>query len=128
MNYQEAIEFTEKHIDDWGIPRIPHFAKLRRDLADKSKPNPVTRVAERLAEPEVAEQFFFNPLSVAGQNFLSDIHREIDSVNKADLIRHVSSNPDDVVARIHLTLSTLSDIEEVETKREDNEELDSIFA
>lgn len=127
MNYQEAIEFAEKHIDEWGEPRIPHFAKLRRDLANKSLSNPVTKVAERLAEPEVAEAFFFNPLTAAGENFLAEIHTEIDSVNKADLLRHVSSNPDDVIARIHLTLSTLSDTEEVETKREEDEELDFLL-
>ena len=49
----------------------------RRFLHHPTKPNPVTKVAERFAEPEVVRNHIGREINVAGTQFLNTVHQEI---------------------------------------------------
>jgi len=72
--YTEAIIKVNSFLD-----RFPTLAAKRKALANPTKPNPVTRVAERLAEPEFVTAAVGSNIQYAGIQFLKSIHTEIDA-------------------------------------------------
>ena len=112
--------------DAW-VDRFPSVIQQRKALAVNTKANPVTKVAQRLAEVDEDECVIGSPvgpmMNEAGQTFLASIHREIDSVNIADLRRYVASNQSDSIAAIHLARVNRFDEQETEEREQDKKKL-----
>jgi hypothetical protein len=89
----------------------------RWTIADKTKPNPVTKVAERMAEPE-------RVLEYIGDQLLTEIHEEIDNANIVDIRQRVVMD-NDIVARIHLSSLSRAEQEEIEARQQEQKDLAS---
>ena len=105
----------------------------RKSLADKTKPNPVTKVAQRLAtvdEDGSIENSLVGPMiHNAGVTLLDSIHAEIDSTNIVDVrARYVASDRKDAVVCILLGYLSRSEEAENEARRQDKKELAQTFA
>ena len=95
------------------------LATQRHLIADKTKPNPVTKVAERLAEPERVMEYI-------GDQLLAECHEEIENANIVEIRRRVVSE-NDIVARIHLSSLSRSEQEETEARQQEAKDLASII-
>jgi len=91
----------------------------RWHVADNTKPNPVTKVAERLAEPERVMEYI-------GDQLLAECHEEIDNANIVEIRRRVVSE-NDIVARIHLSSLSRTEQEEIEARQQEAKELASVI-
>ncbi len=63
--------------------RHPHYVQQRRALADKTKPNPVTKVAERLATEDEVSARIGGRIQWAGLQLLETIHAEVEDAKPA---------------------------------------------
>ena len=91
----------------------------RHLIADKTKPNPVTKVAERLAEPERVMEYI-------GDGLLAECHEEIENANIVEIRRRVVSE-NDIVARIHLSSLSRTEQEEIEARQQEAKDLASVI-
>lgn len=111
-----------------STPLVVH----RKNLANPKKPNPVTKVAERLAEPEVVESYLDTeiggPLQTAGQQFLAGIWDEINQTPIHEVrARFVASQQKDSIAFMLLTYLSRFEDEEAEALRKEREETDELL-
>jgi len=104
-----------KILDFVALPLVAQ----RWALADKTQPNPVTKVAERMAEPERVMEYI-------GDQLLTEIHEEIDNANIVEIRRRVVSE-NDIVARIHLSSLSRTEQEEIEARQQEAKELASVI-
>lgn len=95
------------------------LATQRQLIADNTKPNPVTKVAERLAEPERVMEYI-------GDQLLAECHEEIDNANIVEIRRRVVSE-NDIVARIHLSSLSRTEQEEIEARQQEAKDLASVI-
>lgn len=73
QNLQTSTDFQVKH---------PTLVQQRRALHNGTKPNPFTKVAERLAEVSVVESHIGGIIHSAGMTFLESIHQEIENAKE----------------------------------------------
>ena len=104
-----------KILDFVALPLVAQ----RLALADKTQPNPVTKVAERMAEPERVMEYI-------GDQLLTEIHEEIDNADIVEIRRRVVSE-NDIVARIHLSSLSRTEQEEIEARQQEAKELASVI-
>lgn len=105
----------------------------RKALADKTKPNPVTKVAQRLA-PVDEDGFIIGErvgeiVHNAGVTFLESIHVEIDNTDVNTVrARYVASNQTDALAGVFLSYLSRHDNDEADARHQDKKELAQTFA
>ncbi len=126
------VYITALETADLWLDNFPLLIQQRKLLAVNTKPNPVTKVAERLAEVDENECVMGSPVGEAvqsaGELFLESIHDEIDSVNIADLRRHVASNQEDAIAAIHLNRVHRFEAQEEEAREQEKKKVDKTVA
>lgn len=100
----------------------------RKNLADPKKPNPFTKVAQRLAEPETVEDYLTQeiggPIHDAGMQFLAGIHEEIDKTPIHEVTRAAAANQQDALTGILLTYLSRFEHDEEEARQQEREEQD----
>ena len=93
----------------------------RHRLADPTKPNPVTKVAQRLADLETVQHY------IRPEALLAEIHQEIDEADIVEIRRRVVSD-NDIVARIHLSTLTRPEQEALEAAQQEAKDLEGVIA